>query len=368
MDLLATPVTVGGLTLKNPIVFAPTSLGMPPKQALAKLTRIAQGGAGLIILGDVSTIEGGFGYSVCRQSDLDFFHRLLKAVRPMGAKVSAQLFISGNPPGLSKPVGLSPEEARARRNQAIRDFVTEMPQSQMENWIDSFGKGAAVCQEIGFDMIQIHGDQLCGAFLSPLFNRREDEYGGDVQGRTLFLRRCIQAAQKAAPGLTIDLKLPVRQENPRYGNGGLRKDELPQAIPLIEQAGPDCYHITLANHGALSDTVPPTNHPYFQQEGCFLPFADMVRPYTQKPICGVGKLQTPDFIRQQLQSGRIQLAAMSRQLIADPDWPLKALGRETEIRRCVYCNADCLGGMTRRQGVHCIYDDEQNNRDCMETL
>ena len=66
MDLLATPVAVGGLTLKNPIVFAPTSLGMPPKQALAKLTRIAQGGAGLIILGDVSTIEGGFGYSVCR--------------------------------------------------------------------------------------------------------------------------------------------------------------------------------------------------------------------------------------------------------------------------------------------------------------
>ena len=50
MDLLATPVAVGGLTLKNPIVFAPTSLGMPPKQALAKLTRIAQGGAGLIIL------------------------------------------------------------------------------------------------------------------------------------------------------------------------------------------------------------------------------------------------------------------------------------------------------------------------------
>ncbi len=174
MDFLATPVAVGGLTLKNPIVFAPTSLGMPPEQALVKLIRIAQGGAGLIILGDVSTIDGGFGYSVCRQSDLDFFHRLLKAVRPMGAKVSAQLFISGNPPGLSKPVGLSPEEARARCNQAIRDFVTEMPQSQMENWIDSFGKGAAVCQEIGFDMIQIHGDQLCGAFLSPLFNRRED--------------------------------------------------------------------------------------------------------------------------------------------------------------------------------------------------
>ena len=82
-----------------------------------------------------------------------------------------------------------------------------------------------------------------------------------------------------------------------------------------------------------------------------------VRRYTDKPITGVGGLNQPDFVEQQLASGRITCAAMSRQLLADPEWPNKvASGQIKEIHRCVRCNKKCLGGLQQHQGTHCIYE------------
>ena len=128
-------------------------------------------------------------------------------------------------------------------------------------------------------------------------------------------------------------------------------------VPLLEQAGVTSFHVTLANHGELSDTIPPKNHPEFGAEGCFLKFCDQVRKLTKLPICGVGGLTDPDFVEEQLKSGRIDCAAMSRQLTADPEWPNKVCsGRTGEIHRCVRCNNKCLGGMMAHQGVHCIYE------------
>ena len=125
----------------------------------------------------------------------------------------------------------------------------------------------------------------------------------------------------------------------------------------LEKAGVTSFHVTLANHGELSDTIPPRNHPEFGAEGCFLKFCDQVRALTQLPICGVGGLTDPDFVEEQLRSGRIDCAAMSRQLTADPDWPRKVReDRTREIRRCVRCNKACLGGMMAHKGVHCIYE------------
>ena len=81
---------------------------------------------------------------------------------------------------------------------------------------------------------------------------------------------------------------------------------------------------------------------------------------TALPICGVGGLTDPDFVEEQLRKGRVDCVAMSRQLIADPDWPRKAAeGRTGEIRRCVRCNKACLGGMMAHRGVHCIYEKEE---------
>ena len=102
---------------------------------------------------------------------------------------------------------------------------------------------------------------------------------------------------------------------------------------------------TLADHAALTDTIPPASHPYFGAQGCFLKYCDEVRALTRLPVCGVGGLTDPDFVEAQLKIGRIDCAAMSRALIADPDWPKKAAqGRAGEIRRCVRCNKEAWAG------------------------
>lgn len=125
----------------------------------------------------------------------------------------------------------------------------------------------------------------------------------------------------------------------------------------LERAGVTSFHVALADHSALTDTIPPANHPYFSAQGCFLPFCDAVRAITDLPICAVGGLNDPNFIEAQLQDGRMDCAAMSRQLIADPEWPNKVMGgRVDTIRHCVRCNQACLGGLMAHQGVHCIYE------------
>ena len=140
-------------------------------------------------------------------------------------------------------------------------------------------------------------------------------------------------------------------------------EELPVFVPLLEQAGVTSFHVTLANHSALENTIPPASHPAFGQPGCFLKFCDAVRQYTRLPLCGVGGLNDPDFVEQQLASGRIQCAAMSRQLLADPEWVNKLQkGQAKTIHRCVRCNKKCLGGLMAHQGTRCIYDARQEEK------
>ena len=142
-----------------------------------------------------------------------------------------------------------------------------------------------------------------------------------------------------------------------YDGDGAGVAAAQRAIPLLEKAGVTSFHVTLADHGALEDTIPPARHPAFGQEGCFLPLCDRVRALTKLPLCGVGGLTDPAFVEEQLRTGRINCVAMSRQLIADPAWPQKvAQGRADTIRRCIRCNKACLGGMLAHQGVHCIYE------------
>ena len=214
-----------------------------------------------------------------------------------------------------------------------------------------------LAKQAGFDMVQVHGDRMCGSFSSSIFNHRTDEYGGSAENRARFAVEAVKAVHAAVPEFPIDYKLAVRQEDPHYGNAGVLVEELPVFVPLLEQAGVTSFHVTLANHSALENTIPPASHPAFGQPGCFLKFCDEVRRYTSVPLCGVGGLNDPDFVEQQLASGRIQCAAMSRQLLADPEWVNKLQkGQAKTIHRCVRCNKKGRGGLMAHQGTRCIYD------------
>lgn len=363
-ETIASPVNYGGLTLKNRIIFAPTSLGLSREELLERLHRIAAGGCAMILIGDIPVLRHGFGPSLYAKQGFAFYRQIAEVVHREGCKLGAQLHQSDSdlkamlkyiPGVLTKRI--SPEQLRPLLNQQVGPYITNLPEKKIRTITDSFADAAELAVQAGFDLIQVHGDRMCGSFSSAVFNQRTDRYGGSAENRARFAVEAVSAVRRRLPSVPIDYKLAVRRENPHYGNAGVPESELPVFVPLLEQAGVTSFHVTLANHSDLSDTIPPKSHPDFGAEGCFLPFCDRVRSLTHLPVCGVGGLTDPDFIETQLHSGRIDCAAMSRQLIADPEWPVKVCsGRTDEIHRCIRCNKECLGGMMAHRGVHCIYE------------
>ena len=365
-DTILSPINYSGLELKNRIIFAPTTMGLREKEYFEKLSEIARGGCAMIIIGDVPV---GKGYlSLRTKSGFAYYKRLCETVHAGGSKICAQLHQSDTcfsgmwkyVPGLMTGK-IQKSQLRELMTEGTGDYISSLPESQVKEITESFGSAALLAAQAGFDMVQVHGDRMCGSFSSALFNHRQDCYGGSPENRARFAVESIEAIRKVLPELPIDYKLAVRQEDPHYGNAGVLKEELPVFVPLLEQAGVTSFHVTLADHSRLEDPIPPADHPYFGMEGCFLPYCDLVRKYTDLPICGVGGLTHPDFVEQQLASGRIDCASMSRQLIADPQWVKKLQENQgKQIHLCIRCNKKCLGGMYNHQGVHCIYEGKEH--------
>lgn len=363
-ETLCSPITLGNLKLKNRIIFAPTTMGLKEDAYFKKIKEIAAGGCSMMIIGDVPVLPGHFGHSLYRKKGFAYYRKLTEIAHSHDCLICAQLHQTDtNLKGMVKYIPgiltkkISQKELRPLLNAQVAPYITKMSAKKVQKITSAFGDAAVLAKKAGFDMVQVHGDRMCGSFTSTVFNYRTDLYGGTAENRFRFAVEAVSAIHKRLPDYPIDFKLAVRQENPHYGNAGVLNTELHLFVPLLEKAGVTSFHVTLANHSSLEDTIPGAKHPYFSEEGCFLKFCDEVRKYTQLPVCGVGGLVHPDFIEKQLKENRIQCAAMSRQLVADPEWMNKVMtGNTKEIHKCIRCNKRCLGGMIAHEGVHCIYD------------
>lgn len=364
--IINTPINYGGIILKNRIIFAPTTMGLGKKEYFEKIRAIAKGGCAMIILGDVPVSNSKFGFSLFSKQGVAYYREIAEIVHAYDCKLCAQLHQSDSP--MQKMFKYIPQmltgkvkksDFRTIMNKETGNYITEMPSEKIQAITASFGPAAKQAIKIGFDLIQIHGDRMCGSFSSTMFNQRQDIYGGTPENRARFALEAVKAVHNALPDMPIDYKLVVRQENPHYGNAGILESELPIFVKLLEEAGVTSFHVTLANHSKLEDVIPPIDHEDFSEEGCFLKFCDEVRALTTKPICGVGNLSHPDYVARQLNSKRIDCVAMSRQLIADPEWVNKVnVGNLENINYCHRCNKLCLGGMYNHKGVHCVYENE----------
>ena len=312
-ETIQTPFNYGGLTLKNRIIFAPTTFGLSDEDYFEKIRRIAAGGCAMIIVGDVPVGKSHFGKSLFDKKGFAFYEKVIGIAHDNDCKVCAQLHQSDSnikamlkyvPGVLTKRISM--QELRPLLNNEVAPYITNMPHKKVKEITSAFGTAAVLAKKAGFDMIQIHGDRMCGSFSSSIYNHRTDEYGGTAENRARFAVEAVSAVREKLPDMPIDYKLAVRQENPHYGNAGVIEDELKVFVPMLEKAGVTSFHVTLANHSDLENTIPPKNHPYFGEPGCFLKFCDEVRQYTNLPICGVGGLTDPDFVEKQLADGRIQ--------------------------------------------------------------
>ena len=363
-ETINSPINYGGLELKNRIIFAPTTFGLAEDEYFEKIRKIAAGGCAMVIIGDVPVGKSQFEKSLFDKKGFAYYQKLAEIVHSYDCRICAQLHQTDSnmlamlkyvPGVLTKKISM--EELRPLLNAEVAPYISKLSTRKIHKIINGFGEAAVLAVKAGFDMVQVHGDRMCGSFSSTVFNHRTDEYGGSAENRARFAVEAGKAIRSRLPEIPIDYKLAVRQEDPHYGNAGVVESELGIFVPLLTDAGVTSFHVTLANHSSLEDPIHPANHPYYKQQGCFLKFCAEERQYTDSPITGVGGLNRPDIEGHQLASGRITCAAMSRQLLADPEWPNKvASGQIKEIHRCVRCNKKCLGGLQQHQVTHCIYE------------
>lgn len=358
MKNLFEPVAIGSVTVPNRIVFAPTSMG---REAVEKYRQLAQSGVGMIVLPDVSVVPSMLGApSLDSMAHGDFFRAVGEACHPFGCKVAVQLFhpeydVEAITNLYRQRDKLSREDINRQLAESMNTYCDTLTTEEIQAIVVLFVKAAINAAQLGMDLIQIHGDRLLGSFSSALFNHRTDRYGDRLQ----FPVEVVQAVRAAVPQLAIDFKLTVRTETPQLGRGGVLLEEVGNFVPALEKAGVDSFHVALANHSNIRDTIPAANHPDLQGEGCFLHLAREVKRHATKPVCAVGKLQHPDFVQGVVEEG-FALVGLSRQLIADPLWVAKVReGRTDEIRYCAYCNARCVASIMTGQSVGCIFDERK---------
>ena len=363
---LLSPCNYGGLELKNHVIFAPTSMGLKKEEYFNKLEEIAKGGCAMIIIGDVPVMKSRFPLSLYTKQGFAYYQELVARIHKHDCKVCAQLHQNDTkmkgmfkylPQLLTKK--LSKDDIKALMNKETANYISSIPTKKIKEITAAFGESAKLAKACGFDMVQVHGDRMCGSFSSTIFNHRKDEYGNSTLNRARFALESVQAIHQLVPDISIDYKLCIRLEEPHYGNAGITLADVKTFVPLLEKAGVTSFHVTLANHSRLEDPIPPYNHKDFHEEGCFLPLCDEVKKYTNVPVCAVGNLSHPAFMEEIMQANRCDCISMSRQLIADPNWVKKVKEhQEDSIQWCHRCNKKCLNGMYEHKGVHCIYDKE----------
>lgn len=222
------PIRIGHLELKNRIVFPPMTTGYEEKGSITRKSinfykTIAQGGAGLIVVGDVSSqptqsVVPAL-YDDCFTSG---FRQLTDAVHASGAGIAAQIFHQEyDMAEIMAAMRMQGKEAALRKLRAdMRDFCNRLTAEQIQEIQDRFVTLALRARKAGFDMIQIHGDRLIGMFSSPIMNRRSDAYGGSLENRARFALEVTRKIRAALPDMPLDYKLAIIRTNPPMGKAG----------------------------------------------------------------------------------------------------------------------------------------------------
>ncbi|MEG1271408.1 MAG: NAD(P)/FAD-dependent oxidoreductase [Ruthenibacterium sp.] len=364
MNMLNTPITVGKLTLKNRIMFPPLTTGYEERdgsighQSRAFYTRIAKGGAAYIVLGDVCPIRT-FSPTpkLFDDSQIESFRLLAESVHTYGAKLGVQIFHPEYDCDALNAMFAEGKmaEVRAKLHHDMAHFTDEVSEEMLLQIIDKMCACAVRAEKAGVDVIQIHGDRLTGTLAGTRMNHRTDKFGGSLENRTRFARMLVKAMKKAVPNMVIDYKFAVVTE--KRGKGGVDESDAVQFAKWLEEDGVDMLHVAQANHtGDLADTIPPMG---VQPYGFFVDIAARVKEAVHIPVSCVGRIIDPDMAEAILASGKADIVAVGRPMLADPDFANKAMsGNKACIRQCVSCNKGCTDNIQNRSFLSCVLNAE----------
>ena len=373
---------IGTLTIKNRIVMDAINiqLGSPSDEAALGQRAIdfyvarAKGGVGLIKTTFMRTnrkLEPGIGGPVVNSTRSGtWLNEIAQALHDYGAKVCVQLTIGvgripvPNPdlphgglvapsplPSFRGPAGEVPRigpgkyPAQGERHVITRELTIE----EIEELVRDYEFSAKIIALADMDAIEIHAHQgyLLDEFMTALWNKRTDKYGGDLEGRMRLPLELVAAVRRAAgPDFPILYKYPLTH----YLEGGREIEEGLEIARMLEAAGVNALTINAGCYETYNLAQPPTTQP----RGNAVHLAEMTKKVVNIPVICSGKLGYPELAEQALQDGKVDFIGLGRYLLADPEWPNKVKeGRVEDIKPCVGCHEGCIGRVRKNHYCSC---------------
>lgn len=363
--LLFTTGRIGRLTLKNRIIMAPMVRNYADEQGrmtpryLAHIERIVQGGVGAIILeaSFVSPEGRGFRHELGLHSDavIAGLHDAARLAHEQGVRIGIQLYHAGRQT-TAQVSGEQPVAPSEIPCPLLQELPRMLDRAEIHALVRAFGNAARRAKAAGMDFVEIHAAHgyLITQFLSPFSNRRPDSYGGSTENRRRFLAEIIDAVRKETGE---DFPITVRISADEMVPGGLEPADAADLACWLEERGIAAVHVSVGNYGSYTRgrMIPPMA----VDDGPLIKYAALVKQAVKIPVIAVGKLRKPELAEAVLENGQADFIALGRELLADPDWPLKAQeGRSDAIHACIACNQGCITRLFEQRDVWCTVNPE----------
>ncbi|MGF1727351.1 NADH:flavin oxidoreductase [Photobacterium nomapromontoriensis] len=327
MSTLFSETRIGSLAVKNRFMRSATWENMATEDGhmtdklYAIYEELAKGEVGLIVTGYANIVEeekpnaGMMG--MYNDSFINEYKKLTELVHTHDAKIVMQLAYGGTKTthNVGERVIFAPSEVPERGTQTLGKAMTK---AEIDYIVQAFAQASRRAKESGFDGVEIHAAHtyLINQFLSPYYNRREDEYGGSLDNRMRFLID-IYAAIRALVG--DDFPIFVKLTASEFFEGGLTFDETRIICKKLEAIGVDAIIISGNIHGNASTLVGESFDGYtLQQEGYFHEYGNVISQEVNVPVITVGGLSDIDAIEAIAANTNIQYFALSRPLLAEP--------------------------------------------------
>ncbi|MCM3766973.1 NAD(P)/FAD-dependent oxidoreductase [Neobacillus niacini] len=353
-EKLFTPFKIGKMEVKNRIVMAPMGTNSALPDGRISVDEIdyfeerARGGAGMIILGcqflNADLAQGSLEGILEKDYVIPLLTDLCEAVQRYGTKIVAQLSCGtgrnafpnmyGEPPVSASPIPSTFNPDVLCRPLSVEDIQVIMKQ---------FKESAKRVKAAGFDAIEIHGHAgyLIDQFMSPIWNKREDEYGGTLEKRMRFPVEIVKSIREAVgPAMPILFRISCDH---RF-NGGRTLEESMEMLKVLEAAGVDALDIDAGSYETIDYIFPPA----YLGDACMDYVCGPARQAVSIPIMNAGN-HTPESGVKLIESGNADFVMYGRPLIADPELPNKLFeGRREDVRPCIRCNEECIGRIAGR--------------------
>jgi len=352
-----TPLRLGSLTLPNRIMMGSMHVGLEKLEGGVRRLAVfyaerAKGQVGLIVTGGMAVRpEGGMGEQYCnvyRDEHVEQLRIIPQLVHEAGGKIALQLFHAGRY-AYKETTGLEPVAPSPLQAPINRTKPRALTEAEIEETIQAFADAAVRAREAGFDAVEIMGSEgyLINQVLSPVTNKREDEWGGDFERRSRF---GVEVAKRVRQAVGPDYPVIFRMSGLDLIPDSTTPEETLQFARKLEQAGMDALNIGIGWHESQVPTIS-----MMVPRGSYVWVAHQVKQAVSIPVIASNRINDLRQAEDILHEGYCDMVSMARPLLADAAIVQKSLeGRFEDVNTCIACNQACLDHVFEGKTASCL--------------